>query len=289
MVTRRFGLVLVIAVACGGGGSGGGGQDAVEGAPDVTIDVLETTDPGPVDATPDVVEAVDAKPEVPPEVVPDSAEAVEVVPDATDQGPAEAEVVTPDAQDPGPEAEAIDVAPDSTPANYGFDIRLPQEHPDVGYPDQDYVCTFVYAPGSLNGYFYIQVTPTSCGAVMGGCDTKIDGSWVSIGGVVSAVQVTYEWNPPHHNDTIAVTYGDKVYTYGHSTIGYGAFHCMPPDCLSVTQGGSAVENGCTPARTLPVVCVLVNSDGTIPSLVDPDCKCPGDPNATETDTTCTFN
>jgi hypothetical protein len=53
------------------------------------------------------------------------------------------------------------------------------------------------------------------------------------------------------------------------------------DCLQVYSSTDAlIENGCTSERTLPIVCVEVADDGSVPPLSpDPFAKCPGDPNA----------
>lgn len=51
------------------------------------------------------------------------------------------------------------------------------------------------------------------------------------------------------------------------------------DCLQLLEGGGLVtEDGCTKERTLPVTCVQVADDGTVPELVDTFAPCPGDPN-----------
>jgi hypothetical protein len=173
-------------------------------------------------------------------------------------------------------------------ADHGFCIRVPQMRdvlftdvvPPSYYPmlDGDYVCTLDY--GTIHGFAYVQARPTSC-RNMGGCTTTtVDGAWVSIGGTVSPVTASYSWGGNHHNESIRVSYAGKVFEYNHSSITSWARTCHPPDCTLVFQadGTTLIENGCTPARTLPQVCVKVTADGTVPSLVDTFAPCPGDPN-----------
>ncbi|MBN2361762.1 MAG: hypothetical protein JXR83_20080 [Deltaproteobacteria bacterium] len=191
--------------------------------------------------------------------------------------------------DYGPWDSAACVGEDAqvTPS-HGFCMRWPQ-YRDVPFTDTippttmpmldvDYLCTLDY--GSLHGFAYVQARPTSC-RNMGGCTaTTVDGAWVSVGGVVSAVTADYNWGGNHHNETIRVSYDDKVFEYNHSSITSWARTCHPPDCTLVfaADGTALIEDGCTPARTLPQVCVQVEDDGTVPPLIDTFSPCPGDPN-----------
>jgi len=45
------------------------------------------------------------------------------------------------------------------------------------------------------------------------------------------------------------------------------------------SAGTLIEDGCTPQRTLPIVCRAIAADGTWQALVDMFERCPGDPNA----------
>ena len=52
------------------------------------------------------------------------------------------------------------------------------------------------------------------------------------------------------------------------------------DCVQTYElgTGNLLEDGCTSDRTLPIACVRVLEDGTVPELIDTFEPCPGDPN-----------
>ena len=55
------------------------------------------------------------------------------------------------------------------------------------------------------------------------------------------------------------------------------------DCLVVSEPsptgpGDLIEDGCTPERKLPIVCVQVDEFGQYPELIDTWAPCPGDQN-----------
>ncbi|MBI5548384.1 MAG: hypothetical protein HY901_31260 [Deltaproteobacteria bacterium] len=171
----------------------------------------------------------------------------------------------------------------------GFTIRIPQErtivfHDPIGGGtstvkawDTDYVCTFKH--GAADGFFYVQATPLENLGMGGGMVVRTEGGWWSFAqAVTSATGVVYDWGGNHHNDSIDVEYQGKTYRYYHSSFGYGWRSCHPPDCLQVVQGEAVVEDGCGSDRALPVTCVLVEHDGSVPAFPSTFEKCLGDPN-----------
>ena len=69
------------------------------------------------------------------------------------------------------------------------------------------------------------------------------------------------------------------YRYYHSSFGFGWRRCQPMDCVQELRSDGVVDDGCTPARTRPIVCVEIAEDGTEPALLDTFEKCLGDPDA----------
>lgn len=176
-------------------------------------------------------------------------------------------------------------------ATFGFSIRAPEERSvnctDVADPqflyDEDFVCTFRH--GTVDGYVYLQATPTDCQVLMGPTPTSFDAAaWISIDGVADSLDaVAYDHGGNHFNNTIEFSYLGSLYRIAHSSIGFGGRSCQPPDCIQVYEqdGATLVEDGCTVERTLPVVCVAVETGGVVPELADTFAPCPGDPNYAE--------
>lgn len=173
---------------------------------------------------------------------------------------------------------------------FGFQLRVPGVHsiPCVGggnaglctngmieFPDRDYVCTLRYQ--SLEAYLYVQATPTQYVEFMGP-GFRTEGAWLSDGVTVEPVTASYDWGGGHHNEAIVLDLPEQRFQYWHSSFGFGFRACHPPDCLDVYAPGSSdlVQSGCSPERALPVVCVAVREDGTLPALVDTFEKCLGD-------------
>lgn len=188
------------------------------------------------------------------------------------------------------DAEVLDSGrPDAGHAEaYGFTLRIPETRtvPCVGeggfcpndtmeFPDRDYVCTLAYQ--SRSGFLYVQATPTQYIGFMGPVFTTV-GAWLSDGVTAEPVTASYDWGGGHHNEAIVLDLPDQRFQYWHSSFGFGFRACHAPDCLEVYLPGSSdlVESGCSPERTLPVVCKAVQADGTLPELVDTFQKCPGD-------------
>jgi hypothetical protein len=168
-----------------------------------------------------------------------------------------------------------------------FDVRTPGSRvvtcegmggdtSEEEWPETDTVCHFVYEGTELD--LYVQANPVECdfSPIM-----EVAGAWVSVGGNILPVVAQYDWGSNHHNDTLTFTYEGQTYGIGHSSIGFGFRSCAPVDCIRVCEGsepcdeyaGTAID-GCARepgdgAPPLPVTCVRVNADGTVPELLDP--------------------
>lgn len=167
---------------------------------------------------------------------------------------------------------------DAALLNFGFTVRVPQARQvDIGglvasVWDADRVCTLVYQ--QIDGHTYVQLTPT---ATMAGKNQRyrVDGAWVSADEQVTAV-TGYYMAGNHWATSMEVVYDGQRFRYYHSSFldVYGT-PCHDYDCLQVwdVAGATLIENGCTAERTLPIVCVHVAHDGTVPPLVDTFAPC----------------
>ena len=188
-------------------------------------------------------------------------------------------------------AETTDTAEEVTPGPYGFGIRHPRARFEVPCnvdpgeaffaSDADHVCTFVYQGATHTLYF--QSWPTGCyNGGMSPLPSFATQGWVSKEGVVAPLAAAhYDYGGNHHNDVLAFTLDGVAFTYGHSSFGSGFRCCAPPDCLQRMDGANpetVADDGCTPARTHPIVCSKVQADATFDALVDTFQKCPGDRN-----------
>ena len=252
MTTSHWPIQLAVLTACG---SGGGSPAPAADVADSQADVPEQTDSGGHDAAPADTPVADTKP---------------------------ADIA------------AQDLVQVDGGSEFGFNLRVPQErlvtcskYPD-GYPgaktpqklmDVDYLCTFKH--GGQDGMLYVQATPSDCEVIMNATPIFTSHGWVAIGGKVTELQgAGYDWGGNHHNDSLAFDWNGKHYGVYHSSFGFGWRKCQPPDCLQVSPaaGQNPTEDGCTKDRTLPVVCVPMEADGSHKALVDTFKKCAGDPN-----------
>ena len=184
-----------------------------------------------------------------------------------------------------PDGQVADAGP-TIVDEYGFHLRRPTSHevtctgflcdgPTSMAPDKDFVCTL--AVGDLNAAIYVQATPRAGDEIAVYLYDSVR-AWISRDGVVSEVPGTYSYGGHHADDNITVELPDANYRFGHSSYGFGFRRCQEMDCLQVMSGADVTQDGCTPDRTLPIVCVAVAEDGTHPALVDTFAPCPGDPN-----------
>ena len=158
---------------------------------------------------------------------------------------------------------------------FGFTYRSPSAM------NMDWLCTFHGATKDKNGHVYVQLVQTGTKSV-GIATVPVYGAelaQLSLDGTVAALaNAQYDWGGGHHNDTLSFDYQGQTYTYNHSSFGFGFRSCQPMDCLSVYAPGATTPgaDGCTSARTLPEVCVLIKAGGTHDPLVDRFMKCQGD-------------
>lgn len=134
-------------------------------------------------------------------------------------------------------------------------------------PDADWLCTFSHDQAS--GYLYVQATPVACAYRYTISTTFVTRGWLSIDGAVSELDhVDYDWGDFHHIDTLTFIWNELEFTYGHSSL-LDSRICAPMDCLVIrASDGEMQEDGCTQARTHPIVCVPILEDGTHDELVD---------------------
>lgn len=302
---RLLGLGVVVAglvlVACDGGDDGGGGGAAdaggdtagdaaiadTAGADTATTDSAvadtATTDTGGGDAGTDAGD--DA-------AVEDAGPGDTAVADAADAQAGD--TTTEDsAQDTAAEDTAQDTAGGDTGGDGGgaesFEIRIPGSQQVeceefggggttmVTMADLDHVCTFDY-DGAF-GQVYVQASASGCGPWQSPI-YEVVGAWMAMDGKLTALPgAEYDYGGNHHNDSVTFSWEGTPFKYYHSSFGWGWRACQPMDCIQVlTTGGAIAEDGCTKERTLPIVCVEVGKDGTVPALVDTFAPCDGDPN-----------
>ncbi len=106
---------------------------------------------------------------------------------------------------------------------------------------------------------------------------------ISVGGApTDLANAEYDYGGGHHNDSLRFDDQGKSYKYYHSSFGFGFRSCQPMDCIDVYAPGGTTPgtDGCTSARALPEICVLIKADGTHDALVDRFMKCPGDSGGT---------
>jgi len=191
-----------------------------------------------------------------------------------------------------PDAPVADVPADDEGGDiddHGFLVRVPREHTvpievsggQTGWSqawDLDWMCTFRHA--SVDATFYLQDRPLKDrGWILGGIIWQTAGAWMAIDGQVIAVDAQYDSGGNHRNDWIRLDYQGAVYRYYHSSMGISWRKCQAMDCLQVLDPAddlTVLEDGCTSDRTLPVWCVQIGADGSVPPLDDAFHKCPGD-------------
>lgn len=158
---------------------------------------------------------------------------------------------------------------------------------DMDFDQQDWICTFKYA--DLEGFVYVQGSPTDCQAVGMGMNPEIsvDTAVLYVNGKYSTPKnLSYEWGGNHHNDKFRFTYDGKVYEYFHSSYGWGGRSCQEMDCMRVfeSDGTTLIEDGCktfdddlNTVRSLPVVCRFASlDDGSFGDFTDTFELCNGD-------------
>jgi hypothetical protein len=175
-----------------------------------------------------------------------------------------------------------------------FPIRVPSTHtltcpgtpPYVGdFIDVDHVCRVDY--DTLHADLYFQATPTACVQTMSEVPSefqvfafaKVDGE-----STIRQIAGRYDWGGNHHTDILRFALDGKTYVIGRSSMFFGGRSCSPPDCLLPCNVGATFDtcdeymgysvDGCHrvqygPPPPIPVVCVRVAADGSVPPLLDP--------------------
>lgn len=176
---------------------------------------------------------------------------------------------------------------------WGFSVRQPQTRtiecsvtmtedlPAQQVSDADQVCTFSY--DGVTGYVYLEATVVDCEyyyALVGEFSAR---AWLSIDGQITELEdARYSVNGDHFTDVLTFDHAARSYQYWHSSFAQYYRSCQPMDCLRVYDAATGVHDattlvadGCMTERTLPVVCVAVEPDGTVPPLEDDFAPCPG--------------
>jgi hypothetical protein len=163
----------------------------------------------------------------------------------------------------------------SAGGDFGFTFRPVQDK------QLDYLCTLNAAGPST--YVYVRLDQTGTKSV-GIATIPVYApalAKISVNGAVSDLaNATYDYGGGHNNDSLQFDYQGKSYKYYHSSFGFGFRQCQPMDCVSIYAPGATTPttDGCTAARALPEVCVIIKADGTHDPLVDKFKKCAGDSN-----------
>ncbi|MCP4111982.1 MAG: lamin tail domain-containing protein [Desulfobacteraceae bacterium] len=151
-----------------------------------------------------------------------------------------------------------------------FRVRKPQARIscpewDITWWDVDHVCHFQY--GALDAEIYVQATPVNCD-FLGTTPLYDTDAWITVNGKVSRLNVVYDHGGNHNNDSITFRLEGKQFTFYHSSFRH-ARKCSPFDCMEVGDEDGCKREICSDRPSLPVTCVRVNADGSVPELLDP--------------------
>jgi len=172
-----------------------------------------------------------------------------------------------------------------------FPIRVPEARsvPIVGgvgtevVLDWDHVCRI--DDGELQTDIYIQASGSYIDFEHGGqVIMEVVGAWCTHDDGVVPMPATYDLGGNHLVDRIQFELDGGVYVIWHSSFTATGRTCAPPDCVLSCQSdatfatcdpyGGFLVDGCdretgSGPPPIPVICVLVNADGTVPPLLDP--------------------
>ncbi len=170
----------------------------------------------------------------------------------------------------------------------GFAIRVPQlrtvpcDGASESFWDVDYVCQIDNS--TLDVEVYFQATPNGCVNALVPRPTLTTQAWVKTATGVQQTTGNYDWGGNHHVEALHFLLDGTLYGIWHSSMVFGGRVCAPPDCLRVCQSGATVDtcgvydtfatDGCTresggPPPPLPVICVPVAANGSVPPFLDP--------------------
>ncbi len=182
-----------------------------------------------------------------------------------------------------------DVPADVPDATQDFTIRKPAQEDlfcqvefggEYWLGQLDHVCQIDNS--SMKAELYVQADPIDCGQ-FGNPSYSTPAAWLKINGQIHAVAASYDFGGRHNNDLISFTFDSTTYILYHSSIGYGWRACTKPDCMVVCDPGKECVpdtdvdiaiDGCAraagdPPPSLPVICVTVEADGSVPEFSDP--------------------
>ncbi|MCP4345051.1 MAG: lamin tail domain-containing protein [Desulfobacterales bacterium] len=136
------------------------------------------------------------------------------------------------------------------------------------YWDTDYVCRFHY--GTIDAEIYVQATPVSCTFCYEQWGTPVydTEAWISINAKVSKLHAVYDFGH-HGNDFIIFKFEGKQFMLDRSSSYSMGWGCSPPDCMKVGDEDGCKRETCSDRPSLPVTCVRVEADGSVPELLDP--------------------
>ncbi|MCP4123209.1 MAG: lamin tail domain-containing protein, partial [Bacteroidetes bacterium] len=150
-----------------------------------------------------------------------------------------------------------------------FRVRKPQartfdcsEWNDTWW-DADHVCHFQY--GAVDAEIYVQATPVSCNFF--GIPLYDTEAWITVNGKVSRLNAVYDHGGNHNIDSLTFRLEGKQFAFYHSSI--RIWKCSPLDCMQVGDEDGCKRETCSDRPSLPVTCVRVNADGSVPELLDP--------------------
>ncbi len=169
-----------------------------------------------------------------------------------------------------------------------FPIRKPNktalncvaEFDDRDWSEIDHLC--LIDNSELKVEIYVQGYPKVCGA-FSIPEYKASRVFIKVKDEISVIPGNYDLGGRHRNDSISFLYNNNSYKIWHASLGWGYRACTRPNCLIVCNNEEVCnllrstkvsKNGCErragdPPPDLPVTCVRINDDGTVPELLDP--------------------
>jgi hypothetical protein len=158
---------------------------------------------------------------------------------------------------------------------WGFPMRIPGyadlDGPGCEWEPKDHIdwlCTLVYE--DLFGVVYIQSDPVECSDENPMPLYETQAALIHIDGALRPLPTARLEVVEHENDAfLDFDFEERHYHYGHSDLADWGTACHPMDCLVVSDlDGEMIHDGCDRGRSLPIVCVKVEKDGSFEPLVD---------------------
>ncbi len=154
----------------------------------------------------------------------------------------------------------------------------------IKYPDVDWLCTFDY--DGIKDVLYFRNSPIECIENEESALPRYESDFYRNfkNNVTRYTAAEYDSGGEDKNDSLTFSYGETTIRYYHSSFGLDVKKCQAMDCLQAYDDeGEFREDGCTPERTLPIVCLPVKSGESYDetSFDDNFMKCPGEGEVTE--------